>query len=70
MRKKVSNTKIIGVVLMVLGVGLIFFGFQESGSLGAKALKTVTGVNANKVMWLYISGAVSFFAGLGFFIKR
>jgi hypothetical protein len=62
--------KILGIVLMLLGVVLIFWGFQESGSIGPKVVKTVTTVNADKVMWLYIGGAVSFFVGLAFFIKR
>lgn len=65
-----ATAKIIGIALMVLGVGLAIWGHQISGSLGSQITQAVTGSDTNKVMTLYISGAVSFVVGLYLFIKK
>ena len=55
---------------MILAIVLILLGFMETGTPGPKTAQSLTTVNPDKVMWLYLSGAISFFVGLGFFIKR
>ena len=61
--------KISGIALVVLGIGLAIWGYQLSGSLGSQITQTLTGSDTDKVMALYIGGAVSFAVGLYRIIK-
>ena len=65
-----SNFKILSIVLMVLGVGLAFWAFQMSGSVGSQLSRTLTGSDTDKVMMFYIGGAASFVVGLYLYIKK
>jgi hypothetical protein len=65
-----GTKKIIGIVLIVLGAGLALWGFQLSGSVGSQVTQAVTGSDTDKVMTLYIAGAVSFVVGLYLFVKN
>ncbi len=67
---KRSKSKIISIALMVIGIGLAFWGYQMSGSVGSKITQTITGSFTDKVMILYIAGAVSFIVGLYLNIKK
>ena len=62
--------KVIGIVLVVLGIGLAVWGYQLSGSVGSQVTQAVTGSDTDKVMTFYIGGAVSFFVGIFLFIKN
>jgi phosphate/sulfate permease len=65
-----STMKIIGLVLLIVGIGLAFWGYQISESVGSQITQTVTGSYTDKVMLLFIGGAASFIAGLFLFIKK
>ena len=67
---KRSKSKIISIALIVIGIGLAFWGYQMSGSVGSKITQTITGSFTDKVMILYIAGAVSFIVGLYLNIKK
>ena len=69
-KRSKSTMKSIGIALMVIGIGLAFWGYQMSGSIGSKITQTITGSHADKVMILYIGGAVSFIIGLYLNIKK
>lgn len=62
--------KIIGITLTVLGVGLAIWGYQLSDSIGSQVTQAVTGSDTDKVMTLYITGAVSLIVGLYLFVKN
>lgn len=64
-----STKKLSAIVLMVIGVGLAYWGYQMSGSVGSQITQAITGADTDKVMLLYIAGAVSFVAGLFRFSK-
>ena len=64
------NKKMIGVILLVLGVGLAFWGYQLSGSFGSQLTKAISGAHTDKVMMMYIGGAISVIAGLFILIKK
>lgn len=66
----VSTVKIIGIVLLVLGIGLAIWGYQLSGSVGSKITQAVTGSDTDKVMTFYITAAVSIVVGIYLFIKK
>lgn len=65
-----STIKIIGIILLVVGAGLALWGYQLSESIGSEITHAVTGSETDKVMTLYIAGAVSFVVGLYLFIKN
>jgi len=70
MASPTSATKIIGIALVVVGLGLAFWGYQQSGSVGSQLSQAFTGSATDKVMTLYISGAVSLVVGLYLLLKR
>ncbi|ARU49756.1 DUF3185 family protein [Sulfurospirillum diekertiae] len=70
MQKGFGATKIIGLVLAVVGIGVAIWGFQLSSSIGSQVTQAVTGADTDKVMTYYIFGAVSFVVGLYLFSKK
>ncbi|MDT8404529.1 DUF3185 family protein, partial [Sulfuriflexus sp.] len=65
-----ATMRIIGLILVVSGLGLALWGYQLSGSAGSQITQAVTGSDTDKVMSLYIAGAVSFVVGIYLFTKR
>lgn len=63
-----ATTKIIGIVLVVIGLGLVIWGYQLSGSVGSRITQAVTGSDTDKVMAFYIAGAACFVVGI--FLSR
>ena len=62
--------KIISIVLLVAGIGLTFWGYQISGSFGSQLSNAINGSPTDKVMMLYIGGAVSFVTGLYLLVRK
>ncbi len=69
-KRSKSTMKSISIALMVIGIGLAFWGYQMSGSIGSQITQTITGSHTDKVMVLYIGGAASFIVGLYLYIKK
>jgi phosphate/sulfate permease len=65
-----STTKILGIALVVIGLGLAFWGYRLSGSVGSQITQAVTGSDTDKVMTFYISGAVCFVVGIFLSMKK
>jgi uncharacterized BrkB/YihY/UPF0761 family membrane protein len=59
-------SKILGLVLLVVGIGLAVWGYQMSDSLTARLSRSLIRSQSNEVMFRYIGGAVS--AAVGFFL--
>jgi len=68
--KKAFAIKIIGLVLVVIGIGFAVWGYQLSSSVGSQVTQAVTGSDTDKVMTYYIMGAVSFVVGIFLFARR
>ena len=62
--------KIIGIILVVVGVGLAFWGYRMSGGVGAQISQAVSGSPTDKIMTFYIGGAASFLVGLYLLFKK
>jgi phosphate/sulfate permease len=64
-----SAMKIIGIVLVVVGIGLAFWGYRLSGSVGSQLTQALTGSDTDQVMRFYIGGAASFVVGISLLFK-
>ncbi|CAH0991723.1 hypothetical protein SIN8267_01837 [Sinobacterium norvegicum] len=58
------NKKLLSIILLVVGAGLIFWGYQLSGSVSSQFSKSLTGSFSDKIMLHYIGGAVCIAVGL------
>lgn len=65
-----AQTKILSIALIVLGVGLAFWGYQMSGSFGSQVNQAVTGSFTDKTMMALIAGVISFIVGLVLLVKK
>jgi len=61
---------IIGLVLLVGGAGLAYWGYQMSHSFASNVSRAFTGALPDAVMYRYIGGAVSGIAGLFLLVKK
>ena len=65
-----SNIQLIAIALMVIGIGLAYWGYDMSGGLDSQLNQVFSGSSSDGVMIRYIAGAASFAAGLFLFIKK
>ena len=66
----VSTAKVAGLALIVLGAGLIVWGYQLSDSIASQLTETLSGSMPDEVMVRYIGGAVSLAVGLFLVARR
>lgn len=62
--------KLVSIVLIVAGAGLLIWGYQMSGSFESGLSKTFSGSVPNEVVFRYIAGGASLGAGLYLFFKK
>lgn len=58
-----AGPKLLGIILLVVGVILLIFGFNASQSLGDQVAETFTGRFTDETMWYLIGGAVAVVVG-------
>lgn len=58
-----GNSKLIGLVLLVVGIALLYFGYQSSQSVGEQVSETLTGRFTDETTWYLIGGAAAAVAG-------
>jgi len=56
--------KAIGLALIVIGVGLAYWGYQISETVTSQLTSTISGSLPDEVMYRYIGGAACGVAGL------
>ncbi len=62
-------TKILGIALLVVGVGLIFWGYQLADSVASRFTEAVSGSMPDEVMYRYIGGAVCAVVGFALTLR-
>ena len=62
--------RILGIALLVVGAGLIWWGYQLSDSIGSQLTETISGSMPDEVMIRYIAGAVGLALGLYLLLKK
>jgi len=58
-----AQQKLVGIFLIVIGVILLYFGWQASQSLGEQVVEGITGRFTDETMWYLIGGAVAVVVG-------
>ena len=61
---------ILGIMLLVVGIGMAYWGYQMSNSLGSQLNSAINGSPTDKVMMFYIGGAASFVVGLFLLVRK
>ena len=60
-----KNSKTIGIVLLVVGVALLVWGFDVYGAFGSKLGRVISGDISNKALVLFVIGGIC--SGLGIY---
>ena len=58
------NKKIIGIVLLAVGIALFFWGYNMTQSVGEEVKEAFTGSFSDKATWLMIGGGALGLIGL------
>ena len=56
MAKKAINK--VGIILLLVGIGLLIWGFNLYGAFGNKLARTFTGASTNETMLFLIAGVI------------
>jgi uncharacterized membrane protein YidH (DUF202 family) len=64
------QNKLIGLVLVVVGAGLLYWGYSESQSVTSQVSEAFSGSPLDRVMYKYIGGAVALLAGVYLFFRK
>lgn len=62
--------KLLGIILVVLGAGLVIWGYNMSGSTANELTRALTGSSSDEVMYRYIGGAICLAAGLFLLLRK
>ena len=63
-----GDKRIIGIVLLVVGAVLLYFGYQATGAPLEHATKTLTGDYSNRTMVYLICGAAAAIGGVALLV--
>ena len=53
-----------GIALLIVGIALIFCGFNASDSVSSSVSRTFTGTPTDKTLWLLLGGSAAAILGL------
>jgi hypothetical protein len=59
-----STKRIVGIALLVIGLGLLFFGLQATDSFAEEVHETFTGRYTDETTWYLVGGAALAVGGL------
>lgn len=59
-----SVWRLVGVALLVVGLGLLYFGLQATEGWGEQAHEMVTGRYTDETTWYLVGGAAAALVGL------
>lgn len=65
-----ATNRIIGIVLLVAGAILLYFGYQASQSVGEQLVEGFTGRFTDETTWYFILGGAAAIGGLFMLAKR
>ena len=59
-----SLWRLVGVALLVVGLGLLYFGWQATDAFDEQIREAVTGQYSDETLWQLIGGAAAAVVGL------
>lgn len=59
-----GSQQLVGIVLLIVGLVLLYFGWQSSQSVGDQVTEAFTGQFTDSTMWFIIGGVAAVAAGL------
>lgn len=59
-----SLWRLLGVALLVVGLGFVYFGWQATDALDEQVREAVTGQYSDETLWQLIGGAAAAVVGL------
>jgi len=65
-----NNQKILGFVLIAIGLTLLVFGYNASQSVGETVVEGVTGSYTNQTLVFIIGGIASLVGGVAFVLAK
>lgn len=65
-----SPSTLISLILIIVGMGLLYWGYDMSQSFGGQLNKAFSGSESNGAMMAYIGGAVALLLGLYLQFKK
>ena len=65
-----STRKILGIVLVIVGIGLAYWAYQMSGSVSSQLNEALTGSPTDRVMIYYIAALASAAVGVFLLVKK
>lgn len=63
------NNRILAIVLIVAGVGLLVYGLQASQSFSSDVSRFFTGSPTDRAIWLMVGGFAASIGGLVLFVR-
>lgn len=64
------SKKHLSIILLIIGVALIAWGFQVSGEVGSQITSTISGQPTDETLIFYIAGGVVALIGLVGIVKK
>lgn len=64
------HKNILALSLIVVGVGLIYWGYSESQSVASQVTEVFSGSPQDKVMYKYIGGVTALIVGIYLVLKK
>ncbi len=65
-----TRNQIVGIMLLVAGAILLYFGYEASQSVGEQLRETFTGRFTDSTTWYFVLGGVAAAAGIGLLVFR
>ncbi len=65
-----NTHQIIGILLLVAGAALLYFGYQASQSVGEQVFETFAGRFTDSTTWYLVAGAAAAIGGLVLLVIR
>lgn len=62
--------KLVGILLLVIGAGLVYWAYQLSDSIASQLTETFSGSMPEEVMIRYIAGAAGVAAGAYLLLRK
>ena len=64
-----GSKKTINIVLFVVGIALVLWGFNEYGMFGNKIVRSFSGVSNRVLIFWIVGGILTVLGGMGLFKK-